>query len=395
MTERSSKQRFDITKAGDECVRAIVDGLRLDRDNVDGVNVDPKEGVLEVELARAEAAEHVEAFVIKIIQTYRRIARKILKENRATSLTVHDVDAGLAESKDIQILGDGLTGLRGNLLALFRFFEREFVRLAKEFGADEHHYPVMLPSDTLAEVGYFENFPQHVTFCSCLPDNLPVLESAASGLQADKGKSAEKLGSQLAAPRHVLIPGVCLPCYKQQRGVVLERDRVLRLTMQNHVFRYEGANFRPLTRAWDFTVRDIVFFGSYEELSRLRNEVMDRSIELCRELDLEVTIELANDPFFLDASREKALYQRLGEVKYELLFDLPYRRERLAASSFNLHRSFYTSVYNTRLTNGELAESACMGFGIERWLYGFLSQKGLDPRGWPQIVISNLESLSC
>jgi seryl-tRNA synthetase len=390
VTGHNSKQEFDITKASDECVRAILDGLRLDRDNVGSVNVDRTKGVLTVEMARAEAAEHVETFVIKMMQTHRRIARKILKENRVKSLTIHDIDAGLAESEDVQIFGDGLTGLRGNLLALFRFFEREFVKLAQEFEADEHHYPVMLPSETLAEVGYFENFPQHVTFCSCLPDNLPVLESAASERRSDNGKLAEKLGRQLAEPRHVLIPGVCLPCYKQQRGVVLEPDRVRTLTMQNHVLRYEGANFRPLTRAWDFTVRDIVFFGSYQELSRLRNEVMDRSIELCRELDLEVTIELANDPFFFDASRDKAIYQRLGEVKYELLFQLPYRKEALAASSFNLHRNFYTAIYNTRLANGEVAESACMGFGIERWLYGFLSQKGLDPRGWTQRVKSRL-----
>ena len=160
-------------------------------------------------------------------------------------------------------------------------------------------------------------------------------------------------------------------------------DGVRTLTMQNHVFRYEGTNFRPIRRGWDFNVRDIVFFGSYEDLSRLRAEVMERAIGLCRELDLEVTIELANDPFFLETSRDKAIYQRMGEVKYELLFPLPHRGESIAASSFNLHRDFYTSVYDTRRPNGELAESACMGFGLERWVYGFLTQKGLHPRAWP------------
>jgi hypothetical protein len=109
---------------------------------------------------------------------------------------------------------------------------------------------------------------------------------------------------------------------------------------------------------------------------------MDRALALCRDLDLEVTIELANDPFFLDASRDKAIYQRMGEVKYELLFPLA-NRDALAASSFNLHRDYYTSVYNTRRPDGSLAESACMGFGLERWLYGFLAQKGLERGAWP------------
>jgi seryl-tRNA synthetase len=388
VTTTRERRTFDVSKASDGCVRALLDGLRLDRENVRDVNLEQSAGVLQVELTDAGAAEHVEAFVANMMRTHRRISRKVLKENRATSLRFHDIDAGLAESGDVLILGDGLTGLRGQLLSLFRFFEREFLKLAREFRAEEHQYPAMVPGEVLVEVGYFDHFPQHVTFCSHLPANLPLLESLASDLKAGGGRLTERLGGQLAEPRHVLTPGVCLPCYRQQRGVMLEPGRVRTLTMQNHVFRYEGASFRPLTRAWDFTVRDIVFFGSYEELSRLRSEVIDRALGLCRELDLEVTVELAHDPFFLDASRDKAIYQRMGEVKYELLFQLPHRGETLAASSFNLHRDFYTSVYDTRRADGELAESACMGFGIERWLYGFLSQKGLDPSGWPPRVTS-------
>lgn len=384
------RRSFDLRAAGGDCVRAVIDGLRLDGENVLGVNFDPAAGLLEVELAGDESAAHVEAFVASTVRTHRRIARKVLKECRAASVRYHDVDAALAGSGDVQQLGDGLTGLRGELLALFRFFEREFMRLAGEFGAEENHYPVMLPAEVLAEVGYLAHFPQHVTFCSHLPASLPVLESVAAAPDAVRGGAAEDFGARLSAPRHVLIPGVCLPCYRQQRGAVLEPGRVRTLTMQNHVFRYEGASFRPLTRAWDFTVRDIVFFGGYEELCRLREEVMERTLALCRELDLEVTIELANDPFFLDASRDKAVYQRMGEVKYELLFQLPHRGEALAASSFNLHRDFYTSVYDTRRADGTLAESACMGFGLERWLYGFLSQKGLERSGWPPRVTERL-----
>lgn len=380
------RRTFDISRAGEGCVRALLDGLRLDGENVHGVSLDQSAGVLEVVLARAESAGHVEAFVSNTMRTHRRISGKVLRENRAASLMYHDVDAALARSGEVLALGDGLTGLRGSLLALFRFFEREFLGLAREFGAEEQQYPAMIPAEVLAEVGYFAHFPQHLTFCTHLPPSLPLLESVAA--EMSDGAAWAGLGARLAEPRHVLTPGVCLPCYRQQRGAVLEAGGVRVLTMQNHVFRYEGAGFRPLTRAWDFNVRDIVFFGSYEDLSRLRGEVIDRALGLCRELDLEVTVELAHDPFFLDANRDKVIYQRMGEVKYELLFQLPHRGEALAASSFNLHRDFYTSVYDTRRADGALAESACMGFGLERWLYGFLSQKGLDPRGWPTRVTS-------
>jgi seryl-tRNA synthetase len=369
---------FDLGNVSENGVRAILDGLSIDVENVRGHAFDAATGKLNVELFRDDAAAHVDAFIASTRRTQKFIARKVLQERRASNLRLHDIDDALRSSPDIQILGDGLTGLRGSLLALFRFFERRFRALAEHYGAEENHYPVMVPSELLAEVGYFGHFPQHITFCSHLRGDLTVLQEVAASAEVPE------VEGRLAAPRHVLTPAVCLPCYRQQRGVVIG-DGVRTLTMQNHVFRYEGTNFRPLKRGWDFTVRDIVFFGSYEDLSRLRAEVMDHAMALCAELDLEATIELANDPFFLDASRDKAIYQRMGEVKYELLFPMRDASTPLAASSFNLHRDYYTSVYDTRRAAGDLAESACMGFGLERWLYGFLTQKGLDPEGWPAV----------
>lgn len=390
MTESPTRRTFDLSKVRDTGVRAILDGLRIDGENVRGESFDPATGTLEVELTRASAGEHVEAFIASMRRTHKLIARKVLREHHAAHLELRDIDADLAVSPDIQLLGEGLVGLRGDLLALFRFFERRFRQLARDFGAEEQHYPVMVPSELLAEVGYFDHFPQHITFCSHLPGSLPVLEQVSREAKGEPGHLPRGIAARLDEPGHVLTPAVCLPCYRQQRGLVLGEGEVKTLTMQNHVFRYEGTNFRPLQRGWDFTVRDIVFFGSYEELGRLRAEVMERALALCRELDLEVTIELANDPFFLDISRDKAIYQRMGEVKYELLFPLPHRPEGLAASSFNLHRDFYTAVYDTRRANGDLAESACMGYGHERWLYGFLTQKGLSREGWPALVQAEL-----
>lgn len=383
---------FALGRIGEGGVRAILDGLRAVGRDIGDVAFEPESGELTVELMNEAAAEQVETFVSGMRRTQRLIARRILRESSSSAPSRGCTDAELAVSPDLQLIGEGLTGLRGPLLQLFRFFERHFKALADEFGAEDNHYPVMIPNALLAEMGYFGHFPQHVTFCCHFPDSLPVLEAVAA--EAKESGDPELLGRQfadrLAPPGHVLTPGVCLPCYAQQRDRVLGPDEVRTLTMQNHVFRYEANNFRPLARGWDFTVRDIVFFGSNADLVRKRAEVMERIFAFCEELDLDVTLELANDPFFLDASRDKAIYQRMGEVKYELLFRLPLRDAPLAAASFNLHRDFYTSLYNVRMANGDLAESACMGFGFERWLYGFVCQKGLDPAYWPARVTAAL-----
>lgn len=387
----SGSATYDLAKVSDGGVQAILDALRLDRDNVLRFELDEATGALTVETRPDSPADHVAGLIAGLSRNHRRFLRKIAMRTEAGFLIGQPIDQALADSGDLQFIGRGLTGLRGEVLSLFRFFEREFRRIAREFEAEDNHYPVMMPSELLAEVGYFTHFPQHVTLCSHLPDSLPLLESVSSDVKdAAPDAVAGQIAGKLAAPDHALIPGVCLPCYRQQQGRALEPGQVRTLTMQNHVFRYEADNFRPLARGWDFSVRDIVFFGPTAEVERLREAVMARAMELCEALDLEASLELASDPFFLDVSRDKAVYQRMGEVKYELLLPLPGRKEALAVSSFNLHRDFYTGLYDVRHSDGAMAESACMGFGLERWLYGFLSQKGLARRNWPDYVVSRL-----
>ncbi len=377
---------YPLGAATSAAVDALIEVLRLDCDNVSSVEHDRSEATLCVELVGHEHVERIDALVKSTLRTQRFIAPRVVCEHRVEGVEIRDIDDALAASPHLLRLGAGLCGLDGPLLALFQWFERRFRVLAASFGAREQHYPVLVPIELLEEVGYFAHFPQHATLCSHFPDSLPVLESVGSGARGADGRLADSLAEHLCTPRHVLTPGVCLPCYRQLKGVALEPGEVRTLTMQNPVFRYEGAGFRPLARAWNFSVRDIVFFGAFEDLRERRRQVIEGCMSLCRELELEVRVELANDPFFLDASRDKAIYQRMGEVKYELLFDLPHRDQGLAAASFNLHRDFYTKIYDTRVADGEPAESACMGFGLERWVYGFLTQKGLDPANWPAAI---------
>ncbi|MDG2304335.1 MAG: hypothetical protein P8R42_06710 [Candidatus Binatia bacterium] len=316
---------------------------------------------------------------------------KVLFESAGAGVYSGDIDAALAATSDVYHLADGLVGLRGTTLAVYRFFEREFLNIARRYGAEENLYPSMLPVSMLEEVNYFSNFPQHVTLCSHFPDEVPFLGSVAAAASEQQGRLPDQYRQQLAPPDHVLQPAVCLPCYRQHRDRVLPPGSSLAVTMQNHVYRYESTNFRSLSRLWDFDVRDIVFFGSLESLSTFRMELMELSIELCRELGLAAQIELASDPFFTTVVG-KDVYQRLTEVKYELGVELPQRGERLAVSSFNLHRDFYTKVYDIRFEGGEVAESACIGFGLHRWTYAFLAQLGLEPAQWPRRVQTSIET---
>ena len=68
----------------------------------------------------------MESFIAGMRQTQKLMRRRVVRENTVAGAQIRDVDAALAASPDVQILGDGLVGLRGELLALFRFLEARF-----------------------------------------------------------------------------------------------------------------------------------------------------------------------------------------------------------------------------------------------------------------------------
>jgi hypothetical protein len=216
-----------------------------------------------------------------------------------------DLDEALMNGRDVYQLAPGLVGIRGDVLGVFRFFEAAFVAIARTHHAEENRYPAMMPIGILEELDYFTHFPQQVTFCSHFPEDLPFLEAMVRGFKKHGRSLPAKYLRMLSPAAHVLKPAVCLPCYRQHRDVVLEADRVLAVTMQNHVFRYEGSNFRSsagcgLHRAGRRLLRR-------HRAGRQREaQVMRQAAELCEALGLEARIELANDPFFLNESATSA-----------------------------------------------------------------------------------------
>jgi seryl-tRNA synthetase len=387
----SLQRTYELGDLDRSTIDVIRDAIRAGRRS--GLSLyDGAPDEVRVEASDDAALAYVDTLVSDVRRTRGKLRQKVLDRSPASCLYAGDIDAELRASGELYELDAGLVGFRGRLLRLFQFFADEFLALARDYRAEENHYPVLLPLGIFDEVGYFGHFPQQVTFCAHWPEDLPFLDGVVQAARAC-GRLPDEVLRDLVPPAHALKPAVCLPCYRQRRDAVLPAEGAIAVTMQNHVFRYEGGSLRAPGRLWDFTVRDVVFFGDASSVAARRQEVMSRVMDLCRELDLDATLQLANDPFFLDQTRDMRLYQRMGEVKYELLLSLPQRREELAVSSFNLHRDFYTRVYNIRRDGGELAESGCMGFGIDRWVYAFVSQKGLDARRWPARVARRVDDI--
>ncbi len=242
--------------------------------------------------------------------------------------------------------------LIGSVLRLFKYFENTFLTFGEESMATEEIYPNLIEKKILEQAEYFASFP-----------NLAI----------DVGKN------------YFLSPAVCYHVYPTLESKIIG-EKLSVFSTQNRCFRNEKKFDIAEGRFKEFTMREIVFIGNYEDVERLRKKLIVDVLNFTKSLNLNGVIEKSSDPFFtsLPDSRGKKLLQQLKPLKFELKVAMP--SGPMAIASFNLHEDFFGRSFNIKLQNGETATSGCVAFGIERWVLGFLSQYGLDIKYWPKEV---------
>jgi seryl-tRNA synthetase len=57
-----------------------------------------------------------------------------------------------------------------------------------------------------------------------------------------------------------------------------------------------------------------------------------------------------------------------------------------ACVSFNYHRDLFGRAWNIVTSAGDIAHTACVGFGVERITLALLKHHGFDIAGWPKSV---------
>lgn len=276
----------------------------------------------------------------------------------------------------------GLVGLRGDALVLRNALERLAADAAGGASAgcggecEEWLPPAALTLSTLARASYFASFPQWLTLAAHLREDVESLERVAQS--ADPAAAAREASAPADA---ALPPAVCYHVYAALAGRVLHAPAMI--TAQGTCWRHEGPQRRPLARGWAFTMREGVCVGDASAVEAFRTHGIERGLALATSLELEARLEEATDPFFAPTSRGRALLQRLKGLKQELR--LPVGDETTAAASFNLHERFFGDAFDIRLPDGSAAASACVAYGVERWLLAFLAAHGTNSRGWPTL----------
>jgi seryl-tRNA synthetase len=284
---------------------------------------------------------------------------------------------GLPPVAGLRWAGNGSATLSGALLDLADRLDRRFRTLARRWDATEMRFPALIPAAALERIDYFRSFPHLVTFPACLEavdDNLERF-SAGDPVTAD----GQVRPSRLDPIRDVLTPAVCYHLYHHFTGARFAAPSYF--TTTGTCFRREDS-YLPLERQWSFTMRELVCIGPAPTTHTFLEQVRADVDILVTELGLPSTWAVAADPFFRPSRNPKYLMQRIDPTKHELMFD-----NRMAIVSANLHHDHFGRAFDMKgASDGEPMHTACVAFGLERWLAAVVRQHGPAPAGWPPVA---------
>lgn len=278
---------------------------------------------------------------------------------------------GEQHRQDLQWNRDGYAALSGDLLKCLNLLDERILQWAEDLNATQFLFPNFISVQDLAPTGYCESFPHLATFA-----HTPELQSnnLHKFKRASQKESTVNESVDWQATKQVLTPAACYHFYPRFKDQNL--DKTTYLTTKCMCHRREEY-YAPLQRQWNFNMREIVCFSDSAGIDKFLASAKAFIHSFVNELELKVTWQQATDPFFDPCHDTKAISQLVEPVKQELCLD-----NGLAIASTNNHRSFFADCYNITLAD-KPAKSACVAFGLERWLFALLQQHGKDVSVWP------------
>ncbi|HEY1956356.1 MAG TPA: amino acid--[acyl-carrier-protein] ligase [Polyangiaceae bacterium] len=285
---------------------------------------------------------------------------------------------GLVESGLIIPVGvQGIFGRGPVFEDVLARFDAYVTRIAQEDGAQKMMFPPTLDRKVFEKVEYMDSFPQLSGVIFSFKGN----ERQALELKS-KVHAGESFDGMLAATDCVLTPAACYPVYPSFKGTVGPEGRLV--DMQNWVFRHEPSP-EP-TRMQAFRVREFVRVGTPDVVVAWRDMWLERGVRIMKSLGLPAKSDVASDPFFGRGGKILAENQRAAKLKFEVLVPVISEENPTALCSFNWHQDHFGQLFSIKTPDGAVANTACLGFGMERVCMALFKHHGFDPTKWPDKV---------
>ncbi|MFF8381969.1 hypothetical protein ACF07V_38420 [Streptomyces sp. NPDC015661] len=254
--------------------------------------------------------------------------------------------------------GPGLITLDPVRTALLHGLDELLTGLAARLSAPEVVGPPLLSVEGLARLDFFRNFPHlGVSAGRFAPDALDGLAT---------GESPGEL--PLRPTGHLLPSATCYGLLLSLEGRDVGEDG-LRLSAAGRCFRNE-THYDGLRRLWGFHMREVLYLGTKQGSLEHLEQGAEFILDLAGRLGLDLSRAVADDPFY-DKGGSRARLMALDPVKHE--FSAP---DGTAIASVNRHRNFFGERLDIRAGSAGPAYSACVAFGVERWVHAMILAHG-------------------
>lgn len=261
-------------------------------------------------------------------------------------------------------------------------FENYVTRETRDMQAEVLRFPPVFNRAHYTRIDHIYNFPDLMgsvhSFMGREPEHAELLRKFEAG---------EKWTDDISPTEVMLAPAACYPLYPTATGTLPEGGRLVDL--QSYVFRHEPSD--DPARMQTFRMREFVRMGTPDQALAHRDYWLERAQVILKSIGLNVEPVLANDPFFGRGGRVMKATQREQNLKYELVVPICSDEKPTAITSCNYHLDHFGSVFDIKTADGEVAHSACMGFGLERIALALFKHHGLRPDAWPAQVRKVLE----
>ena len=367
----------------------VLDGAHFTRDGIDpdffgsvltyvqprvqSVRWEPQNGSLTVEYTGTEAE-----FSEMIADVRLRIGKSVTARDPtcffthvAQSTPNTDTWEHLTSTNQARDVTGGFVSYRGFFLYLVQRLDEILTGLAtSRLTADPVHFPSIISLSNAVRSGAVEHNPHQLFFVSTPKEGVDNIE----GLQKDAADNSE-LRRYLAPVQCCLKTSACQPLYPMLEGEDFPDTRCF--TMLGTCTRNESKRAARFERLSQFQMREIVCVGDEQSCTSFCEFSLDLFQQIIVDFDLNADVIQATDGFFVSNYDQLRLMQLIGNEKAELRVLIPHSGERIAVGSFNHHRFFFSRRFGFTI-QGQLASSACVGFGLERLAYGIMSRYGSD-----------------
>ncbi len=278
------------------------------------------------------------------------------------------------------LIPSGVPGVYGRGTDFERVIER-FDALVTRAGADRSpevlRFPPIFNRAHYQKIDHIHNFPDLMgsvhTFTGGEREHRAMLA---------KFEGREDWSRELAAAEVMMTPAICYPLYPTATGTLPVGGRCVDL--QGYAFRHEPSP--DPARMQIFRMHEFVRLGTPADALAHRDHWLERGQEVFRSVGLATERVVANDPFFGRGGKVQKAIQREQSLKFEFVVPICSTEKPTAIGSCNYHLDHFGVAFDIRTAEGDVAHSACVGFGLERVALALFRTHGLALERWPREV---------